>query len=66
MAVAVSDVTGEVLTAASKERGVSHDVLRFEYDDVLGFSADDERVFLGCLHLPSTARCAASVRIRRA
>ena len=44
VAVAVSDVTGEVLTAMSKQLGVSHDVLRYEFDDVLGFSSNDDGV----------------------
>ena len=43
VAVAVSDITGQVLTATAKENGLSsYEILRFEYDNVLDFSSSDD------------------------
>jgi hypothetical protein len=45
IAVAVSDITGEVLTATSKQMGLTYDVLRFEFDEILGFSSSDDDLY---------------------
>ena len=42
VAVAISDITGEILTADARESGASHEVVRFEYDQILSFSSNED------------------------
>ena len=62
-AVAVSDVTGEVLTSTSQQLGLSYEVLRFEYDDVMGFSSTDDDAL--ALISPAVDRALWAEEVRR-
>ena len=64
VAFAVSDITGEVLTATSKQLGLSYEIVRFEYDDVLGFSStDDDLHALYSFSVDQAYRCGTSTSV---
>jgi hypothetical protein len=45
VAVAVSNVTEEIITAAMRSSGQKYDVVQFEYDEILGFSSNDDDLY---------------------